>query len=76
MDTVNRETEASLGGRNPSHTQFNVLPIVALSFLPLVHPAVLGLFLQFLAGRKSHYDWAGITAGAIRKVILEVATLL
>lgn len=41
-----------------------------------MHPAELGLFLQCLAGRNSHYGWAGIIAGAIRKLILEVAAHL
>lgn len=84
MDTVNGETEVSSGRRNPSHTPSNILPTLSLILLPTVallslppaHPAELELFLQLLAGRKSLYDWTGITAGAIRKVILEVAALL
>lgn len=42
---------------------------------PPVHPTELDLLL-FLAEREFQYGWAGITLGAIRKVILEVAAFL
>lgn len=84
MDTGNRKTEASSGERNASCTWFNalptlslpLLPTVALFFIPPVHLTELELILQFLAEREFHDGWVGITAGAIRRVILEVSTLL
>lgn len=84
MDTGSRKTDASSGETNASCTWFKALPTLPLLLLPTlalfsippVHPIELELFLQFLAERKFHYGWAGITAGARRKEILEVVAHL
>lgn len=77
MDTVNRKTEDSSGGRNPSHKQFNILPTLSLAitsshcsfvFWPSYTSSGFRLFLQCPERKKSHCDWAQITAGVIREV--------